>query len=147
MGALTEPEIFSCLIENFRLAAEDCDRLARGERGPVYKRLKTELALVEGALRQAGYWREDARWLYIVKIPAMAHKSAGTWLRERHAAWKFAKLADVLRAGLKAVQDMKDKRTGRIGMILPKPQEGPHRDTRPVQVKTPGGIIFPETVH
>ncbi len=147
MGALTEPEIFSCLVENWRLAAEDCDRLARGERGPVYRHLREELKLIEGALRQAAWWREDTRWLYIVSIPANAHKSAGKWLRERHAAWKFAKLAEILRYGLKATEDLKTKRTERLGLILPKPLPPPARDTRPVQVKTPGGIIIAETMH
>ncbi len=147
MGALTEREIFACLIENWRLAAEDCDRLARGERGSVYRRLKTELALIEGSMRQAAVWREDTRWLEIMKIPAKAHQSAGLWLRERHAAGKFAKLAEILRFGQKATEELRTKRTERLGLILPTPMPGPHRETRPVQVVTTSGLILPETMH
>jgi hypothetical protein len=144
MGDLTEVEIFACLKENFRLASEDCLRLARGERGPVYRRLRDELRLIEGTLRQAAWWRQDTRWLYVVPLIAKAHQSAGQWLREKgpETGRKFAKLAEILKSGQKAAEDLQLKRTERLGLILPKPLPAPHRETRPVTVKTPSGIIL-----
>lgn len=142
---LQEQEILDCVQDNFKSAADCCLRLARGERGPLYRKLRANLGLAEGALRQAAWWREDARWLYIVPVVARAHQEAGRWLREKgpKTGWKFHKLAEILQSGMKAVEEIRDKRTGRVGMLLPKPLPGPHRDVRPVQVKTPGGIILP----
>jgi hypothetical protein len=66
MGALTEPEIFDCLRTNFRLAANLCVELAtKPRKGPNYNKLREALKLIEGAARQAAYWRSDARWLQI----------------------------------------------------------------------------------
>lgn len=164
-AALTEVEIFDCLRTNFHLAAENCEKLAvRPKEGMIYRNLRDQLKLLEGACRQAAYWRGgDARWLKIGLYMAEAHKRAGDWLRgikqpdgsrtplapgHRHPL--FMKLADNLRAAHARAEEYRTKKTGRIGPILPVAQEAPHRDTRPVHVSVPpslqfskGGIILP----
>lgn len=149
MGALTEPEIFACLTENFRLAAQHCEDLAKLTRkGPTYRKLRDELKLIEGAARQAAYWRQDARWLRIGLMMAEAHKRAGDWLRgirdKETGIWKklppgvlhpyFMKLAENLRSGQTLAEQFKNARTGITGMILP-PAYMPK--------KSNGGVILP----
>jgi hypothetical protein len=158
MGALTEVEIFDCLKSNLRLAAQNCDKLAVSPRkGPIYRRLRDELRLIEGACRQAAFWRGDARWLRIGLYMAEVHKRAGDWLRgikqtdgtrlkistgQIHPL--FLKLAENLRAAYVKADDFQNKRTNRIGAILPVPGEPPHRDTRPVGYeRSTGGILLP----
>lgn len=158
MGELTEREIFSCLSENFVLAAQHCEDLARLPRkGPSYHSLRGELRLIEGAARQAAYWRQDTRWLQIGLYVEEAHKRAGGWLRgyklpsgeritirEGQLHPLFVKLAENLRAGHRKAEEFRTKATGRIGTILPKVQAGPHRDTVPVGYrKTLSGILLP----
>jgi hypothetical protein len=146
-----ETEIVDCLVMNFRLAAEHCDDLAvLPARGPTYDLLRKELSLIEGCCRQIGHYREDARWMRIGLLVEEAHKRAGHWLRtiprtseSNEAHPLFRRLAENLRAGMKAAEELRTKRTGRVGMILPRPLPGPLRQGRPVQVVTPGGVILP----
>lgn len=162
MGALTEQEIFDCIADNAKLAAEHCDRLARDpapRRGDTYHQLRTELKLIEGACRQASVWRQDTRWLPIGLMMEEAHKRAGDWLRgakqdgvliklaERHHFQCFTKLAENLRGLAVQMEALRTRATGRSGMILPDMLPGPHRDTRPTGFrKTQGGILLPGTV-
>lgn len=159
MARLTEVEIFDCLKTNLRLAAQSCDKLAVSPRkGPTYVKLREELRLVEGACRQAAFWRGgDARWLRIGLFMAEAHKRAGGWLRgekqpdgtrvrvaaaEMHPL--FVKLAANLRAAYVKAEEYRTKRTNRIGPILPIVQPPPHRETRPVGYQpSPGGVLMP----
>lgn len=158
MGQLTEREIFDCLAVNFRLAAEHCENLARLPRkGQTYIELRKELRLLEGACRQAAAWREDARWLRVGLYMAETHRRAGDWLRgikQPGGGWRpiaegqrhplFMKLAENLRAAQVKAEGLRDRVTGRRGMILPKPFPGPHRDTRPVGwTKRASGLITP----
>lgn len=161
MGALTETEIFDCISSNAKLAAEHCDDLARLPRkGPTYDLLRKELKLIEGACRQAAYWRQDARWLPIGLMMEEAHKRAGDWLRgvrqpnggrrripegEMHPL--FVKLADNLRGLQRVMEDLRTKKTGRAGIILPQVLPAPHRDTRPVGFRrSAGGVLLPDSV-
>ena len=167
MGALTETEIFDCLVTNFRLAAEGADDLARRPfKGEIYDKFRRELQLIEGACRQASTWREDTRWLPIGLMIAQVHSKAGDWLRgikmsdgtrvkirdgELHPL--FVKLAENLRALHIIATKIRDERTGKLGAILPVMIKGPHRDTRPVGWNAPmadvhphiskGGILLP----
>lgn len=158
MGDLTEAEIFDCLADNFRLAAQHADDLARlPAKGRTYNKFRAELKLIEGAARQASQWREDSRWLKIGLMVAEAHKRAGGWLRgiktpdgtkrmlrdgELHPL--FTKLAENLRAGHRLSEDFRTRATGRIGMILPDALPAPHRDTRPAGWnQTPAGLLVP----
>ena len=157
MGRLTENDIFSCLIENFRLAAENADKLAHVPlKGQVYDEFRKQLQLIEGACRQASAWREDTRWLPIGLMIAEVHQRAGDWLRgikqadgtrvkirdgELHPL--FVRLADNLRALQTAAEKTRNSKTGRVGMILPAVQAGPHRDTRPVGwIPNSGGALL-----
>ena len=159
MGDLTEVEIFDCLATNCRQAAERADRLARSpRRGPNYVAYRDHLKLVEGACRQAGYFRDDARWFALGRQMAHAHAVAGEWLRgikvkgspvrvklaEGHIHPLFCKMAENLRALHAKAEQMKNAATGRLGPILPRVQEGPHRDTRPVGWSaTQSGLFVP----
>lgn len=155
MSALQEIEIFSCLSENFSLAAERCEQLAwHPRRGFVYNDMRNSLRLVEGACRQAALYRDDTRWLQYGMAMGWAHKKAGAWMRS--SATKdarkvvhplFAKLADTLRMLAHEAERLKTAATGRMGIILPDELPGPHRDTRPVQVMRPSGLIVPAIIH
>ncbi len=166
MGALTEPEIFSCLRENFALAAQHCDDLARLPRkGPTYRLLREELLLIEGACRQASAWREDTRWLQIGLRMAEAHQKAGDWLRgvkigpgprrrippgQMHPM--FIALGAALRALALNAENMRLNRTNRVGMILPKPGYAPRNVGHSRVMLPPGmhrsnsGLILPSGV-
>lgn len=161
MGALSEQEIFSCLSENFRLAAEDCEKLARSPRkGPTYSALRDKLELLEGACRQASVWRQDTRWLTIGLYMAKAHELSLEWLRgisagpgrprvkvaAGHMHPLFTKLAENLRAAQVKAEQYRTKATGKIGTILPAVQAAPLRDTTPVGWRRPSGLIVPPGV-
>lgn len=136
MGALTEVEIFACLTENFRQAAENCEKLAAvPARGPVYNAFRHQLLLIEGACQQAAVWRQDCRWYDIGMMMGEAHKRAGNWLRRHYPRPLFIKLAENLRAAHMLAEDCRTRATGRVGMILPDEMPIPTRtESRPVQV-------------
>lgn len=161
MGNLTEIEIFDCLSANFRLAAEDCEKLAKLPRkGPTYSALRDRLELLEGACRQAAVWRQDTRWLQIGMFMAECHKRAGEWLRgikvqgspvrvkiaPGHMHPLFLKLAENLRAAQVRADEFRTKATGKVGMILPEAAPAPHRDATPVGWRRPSGLIVPDGV-
>lgn len=158
LGDLTEPEIFDCMTSNLGSAIQACEDLARFPRkGMNYDKLRKCLRLIEGTCKQAAAWREDSRWLPLGMLMGQCHQKAGDWLRgikmpdgsrikiadgELHPA--FVKLAENLRAMLKTAQNYRTKATGRVGMILPDVQRGPHRDTKPVGwSSTSSGLIIP----
>lgn len=153
MGALTEREIFSCLSENFRLAAESCDELARvPAKGPVYLKLREQLKLIEGACRQAAYWRGDSRWLRVGLLMAEAHKRAGGWLRgikdsktgrtikvaPGHLHPLFVMLGDNLRQARASAERLRTAATGRVGLILP-----PGYEVQGPRNRVGSGLILP----
>jgi hypothetical protein len=161
MGALTEPEIFDRMRTSLRVAADLCGKLAHlPMKGRNYDKLRTELKLIEGCCKQASTWREDARWLPIGRLMAQCHAKAGDWLRgivvsnpdgtksrvkinggTLHPA--FVMLGANLAAILKVVDDLKNKPTHRVGMILPAPIKDRSRDTVPVGWRRSGLIIPP----
>jgi hypothetical protein len=158
MGDLTEREIFDCLEENFRLAADNAEKLAHvPAKGPVYAQFRDNLCLIEGACRQANYWRQDTRWLDIAKWCGTVHQTCGDWLRgikvkggprvklaDGHLHPNFMRAAQRLKACHQVAIDFRDKATGKVGMILPTPLPGPHRDTRPVGwSRTNSGLFLP----
>lgn len=163
MGALTEVEIFDQMTASLKEAIGCSEELAARTyetRGPAYDRLRQALRRVEGCCRQASAWREDTRWLPIGRLMAEAHQRAGGWLRgykvngvrvafnDGQKNQLFVMFAENLRALLARIDDLRTKRTGRIGMILPQPLPAPHRDTRPVGwtpdlPRSAGGIILP----
>jgi len=151
ISRLTEVEIFDCLFSNFAEAAEKCEVLANHpRRGLVYVSFLKNIKEIEGAALQASTWREDTRWLKISMQMGEVHRRAGHWMRtsptketRAEADKRFKKLGEILRMFARECLDLRDKATGRSGMILPEPLPGPHRNVRPVQVMTPGGLILP----
>ncbi|MGA9315580.1 MAG: hypothetical protein WBV77_13250 [Solirubrobacteraceae bacterium] len=164
----TEGEIFSLLSDSLRLAADRCRKLAwHPRRGHQYNEFRQALEKVENACRMAYYWRNyDARWLYLAMQMPEIHRRAGNWIRGKAirgpdgvpvydggskgirqvAHPMFAKLAEMLEKAHRDADRLKTMATFRVGMILPKPLPGPHRDTKPIQVITPGGVIIPSGV-
>lgn len=146
MGALTELEIFACLKENLRGAADDCDIIAKQPASGFYfDRMRKRLKLCEGACRQAAFWREDSRWLTVGLKMEKAHQIARTWLHRPTVKSKklFTGLAGALRKVERDIHRLETQRTGISGMILPATEAAPLRSGRPVQVMTPGGLILP----
>ena len=147
-----EHEILACLKTHLKSAASDCADLAVVPgRGPVYKRFRDTLKLIEGCCRQMAHYREDCRWLPLGMQIEEAHKRSLKWLRsyvrsDQHndAHPLFLRLAEHLRTFLKLVEDLETKATGRLGLILPRPLPGATRtEGRMMQVKTPGGLLLP----
>lgn len=139
LADLTEKEILLCLKENLRLAAEGCDKLASGDRGTVYIEFRAQMKLIEGCCRQMSGWREDTRWLPFGLKVAEAQQKCGRWIRERQPGWRFKGLGEILRNAYVQALELETKRTGRSGIILPKPAPL-IRDSRPVsQIILPPG--------
>lgn len=139
-SALSEQQLIDLLSENYRLAAESCDKLAGGLRGRIYLRLREQLKIIEDCCRHLGAnHRADARWLQNGLQAAEAHRRSGDWLRAKQPSWRFKGLAEILRRGQIAAKNLATKRTGRSGIILPKEQPAPHRENRPVQIILPEG--------
>lgn len=145
----TETEIFAVMADNLKIAAENAAQLAwHPRRGFLYDDFRKALKLVEGACRQAFYWRDyDGRWLAIGRLCAFAHQRAGDWLRNspsvamrKIAQPEFSKLAEILRRMQRDTDKIRTMATGKRGPIMPVELPGPHRDTKPVQVK---GLILP----
>lgn len=153
MTAPTEHQILSKLKHHYRKAAEHCDKLAIVDaRGYDYTQLREHLRQIEGCCRQLHYYREDSRWLRVGLFVAEAHKRAGNWLRatpSRVARNKahplFTKLAENLRNGLTAAEHLQNAATGKIGMILPDEPPAPQRESRPVQIRLPSGLLVPKS--
>lgn len=166
MGALTETEIFDRMIDSLKAAVQACEDLAvKPMKGPSYRKLQEHLPLIEGCCRQASAWREDTRWLSLGMMMAEAHRRAGDWLRGvrdpqtgrlrlipegvKHPL--FMKLAENLRGLMTSAEKLRTDATRRMGMILPDPLPGPHRQIKdnysiPLPdgvVRRPSGLIVP----
>lgn len=162
MSALTETEIFDCLITNFKLAAEHCDDLAkRPISGPAYLSLRDELALIEGAMQQASFWRGDHRWLEISRMIPEAHRLAGEWLRgvevetdtpglivrrpipagELHPM--FVKLAEFLRWAAVQAQEIKNAKTNKLGDLAYVAPRAPRNVSRQGWEPRASGLVIP----
>lgn len=150
-SGLTEVEIFSLLSHNLRSVADKCKMLAwHPRRGPIYLGFCKECDEIEGCCRQAAAHREDARWLSIGFQIAVAKRKAGIWVRglpsrrARSTAYRlFLALAEALDKMAYDCEQLRTAATGQIGMILPNPLPEPHRDTRPLGVLLPSGLIVP----
>lgn len=144
--ATTEQEIFDRLASSFRAAAECCDQLAVSPRkGAIYRKLRDELKLIEGAARQAGHYREDMRWMQVGLDAAKCHQKAGDWLRSHMPSKYFTTLAAAMRKLELSARHLKDNRTGRRGMILPVTPRLERTQGRPVGwTQTNGGILLPQ---
>ena len=176
MRQWSEQEVFSFLTDHLRQAVADCEALAvNRRRGPTYNHLRIVLEKIEDMCRIVHYMRQDARWLQHGLRCHACHQVAGDWLRGvpqrpgpdgkprpalaipegvKHPL--FMKLADYLHEMENQIAVMRNARTNRIGMILPKMLEPPGVRHRPVTVqlpglgaplrKTKGGLIIPSGV-
>jgi hypothetical protein len=119
---LTEIEIFDRLMTSLGDAADHCKALALQEnriKGQRYIKLRENLMLVEGCCRQAAAWRGDTRWLPVGRFAAETHKKCGDWLRFRTRGKMFLHCAEVLLLARQAAEQLRDRATGKIGLILP----------------------------
>lgn len=166
----TEAEIFDCLAENLRIAAERCAELAwHPRRGFRYDEFRRAMELVYGSCRQAYYWRDyDSRWLVLAQMCHLVRERSGKWLRGKRLATpdggstftggsvahrkkaqpQFKYLAEFLTQAHRDCERLRTMATNRIGPIMPEPLEGPHRDTRPVAVpagwdERSSGLVVP----
>lgn len=170
MRQWSENEIFSFLIDHLRQAASDCEDLAVNRRkGPVYNHFRITLERIEDMCRIVHYMRQDARWLKTGLIMERCHQAAGDWLRgvpqkpgldgkpkparplpEGMKHPLFLKLADFLREQEREVLRLKNEKTNRIGMILPRMLEPPGvrqpTNYRIAPLRSKGGIILPSGV-
>jgi hypothetical protein len=157
MSNLTEIEIFDRMAENLRLAAQHCDELAvYSRKGQPYEDLRDELELIEGCCQQASAHREDTRWLPIGLLMRECHDKAGGWLRGYKIDGEtvalamgemnqnFVELAKHLRSLLDKVEELRTRRTGVKGMILP--YMPPEQRNVSHSGYSRGGIIIPEGV-
>jgi hypothetical protein len=141
MATLTEAEIFDRLRTSLRAVIQGCEDLARWPaQGPTYMKLREELALLEGAARQAGFARGDARWNRFGWEMAAFQQRIGDAIRCHSPRKVFLAMAEMVRKALYEADKLKVAKTGRRGPILPIPKPGPHRETRPVYVR-PSGLI------
>jgi hypothetical protein len=145
MRQWSEREIFDFLTDHLRRATDACEALAVNRRkGPIYNQLRHDLVKLEGMFRVVGYLRQDARWLQVGLVMNRVHQAAGDWLRGvpqkpgpdgrprpalaipasiKHPL--FMKLAEFLREQERSIVAMKNARTGRTGVILPRMLEPP----------------------
>jgi hypothetical protein len=134
----TEPEIFSLMRDRLRSCISDCRLLAMLPlQGPTFIRLRANLKEIEELCRQAGYYRDDARWFRIGLVWEQVHQQSRFWIRHHHPRKNFLWLSERCEALDKAVDDLQARATGRLGMILPKPAREIRTQDRPTQVLVP----------
>ena len=152
MSHLTEIEIFDCLSTNFKLAANNCIKLAVDPlKGRPYRELRSQLQLIEGACRQTANWRGDTRWLQIGMRCAQALELSKNWIIKYRFDTAFlhklfTKLSEFLAFGYKLSEDLRTKKTSTMGPVLPsymnKTNSMPSNSTK-MRISS-GGIIIPE---
>lgn len=146
MSVLTEAEIFDRLTTSLRSAIDLCGKLAsEPSQGPTYIKIVEELKLIEGASRQAGHWRQDARWMAFGWEMMRFHQRIGDAIRSHMARDVFTHMQGMMKGALVEAEKLRTAKTGRRGPILPV-QRPHHRDSRPVYVSR-GGLLVPPTVH
>lgn len=147
MSNLVESEVWDRLRSSLRSAIDLCDKLAKEPgQGLNYLQMIKELALIEGGSRQLATFRLDARWTSFGFEMARFHDRIGDAIRSHAARTIFLHMKGMMEGALAAGTKMKDAKTGRRGPILPRVRPGPHRQNRPVYVKSPAGLLLP-TAH
>lgn len=125
MSDLTEAEILACHIQALKDAKGACEMLGKNAdpnyifpRGHLYGNLRRALQALEGSARQMSHFRGDARWLKLGIYYAKVMRAAQTafvqmkWL-------EFSKMRLIFDKGLRAMDDLRHRKTGRAGVILP----------------------------
>ena len=143
-NTLSETEVWDKLHDTLRSAIQHCGDLANlPAMGPTYRLMITELAEIDGAARQFGTLRGDARWNAFGYEMESFHQRIGDAIRAVHARKIFLHMQAMMQGALDEAIKMKDAKTGRRGPILPKPKPAPLRSGRPVYVKRDSGLIMP----
>lgn len=146
MSTLTEAEITDRLRTSLRSAIDLCRKLAtQPAQGPSYWKIIDELRLVEGSARQLGHFRADMRWMKFGYEMARFHDRLGDCIRSHVARKIFLKMAELMGSKLVEADKLRTAKTGVLRPILPKVKHL-HRDTRPVYVRNPSGLIMPAAV-
>lgn len=131
----TEIEIKDMWRQSMLGAADDAQLLAvLPAQGATYKRMRERLKLAEGACRQMCHWREDARWLVLPFQLAALHEMTRSMIVSHVPRPLFLKMEETLRKIVRDADELENKATGRVGMILPKPLHLDRTEGRPVQV-------------
>lgn len=146
MTDTTEAEIRDRFYADIRGAIDDCELLAKlPAQGLTFIRMRARLKAVENCCRQMAAWRGDTRWLPMCMLVEAAHQRSRKWIEDHDPRYLYFLLADALRKLEASAYALDTRATGRMGMILPEPLPGPHRETKPVQVLEPkSSIILPE---
>lgn len=122
MNALTEKEQFESIRENLRLAAEDASAIAtEPETGLRYIQLRKHLLAAEEACRAVMWLREDARWSEFSLLFPKCQEISRRWLTPLSVEGKkvFVRMAESLTWLLRYAEDMRTRRSGKRGIILP----------------------------
>lgn len=145
MSALTENEIYDCLTDNLLKAIQHCRDLAFFPHvGGTYSNLIDELDLIEGASRQMGHFRRDMRWQRFGWEISEFRAKIGDAIRSHVRRKIFLHFAEMMRAALDQISQLRHAATGRTGPILPKEKPAPHRESRPVgYTPSAGGVLLP----
>jgi hypothetical protein len=140
---LLEHEIWDKLCDTLKSAIAHCGQLATfPAQGPTYLAIIVELETIEACSRQMGFNRGDARWSLFGYEIHHFRRRIGDALRAHNNREIFLHFQKMMQGAYDEGVKMKDAKTGRRGLILPKPKAAPHRETRPVYVR-PGGLLVP----
>lgn len=128
MSGLAENEIIARHIQSLGEAHAACQELGRNAaddylapRGKHYAALKDALNKLEGSARQMAHFRGDARWLKLGMIYArlmrmcQAKYIGQSWNAFNEMLEFFGPL------GRRRLEDLRDRKTGKSGLILPTP--------------------------
>ncbi len=122
MQTLSDKEQFELIRENLRLAAEDAMSISRDiPTGMHYISLRKHLLAAEEACRAIMWLREDARWSEFSLLFPKCVEISRRWLSPLSVEGKkvFYKMAESIGWLLAYAEDMRTRKTGIKGMILP----------------------------
>lgn len=125
MSGLTQQEILDkhgqCLKEGkdaCTLLAKNADPTYIFPRGHLYGKLRRALTALEGSCRQMSMMRDDTRWTQLGFVYAKALRMAQTKFNAQD--WLgLGKMGDLFDIGLKRMDDLANRKTGKSGVIMP----------------------------
>ena len=125
MSGLTEQEISGKHIQSLKEGKQACELLARNQdpdkvapRGHIYGNLQRSLKALEGSCRQLAHFRSDARWIKLGVLYARAMRVAQAKMAAEDWA-AFGKLGALFEQGLVRMDELANRKTGKVGSILP----------------------------
>jgi hypothetical protein len=125
MSGLTQREILTKHEQCLREAKEACVQLAKNAdpeylfpRGHLYGNLKRALTQLEGTCRQMAAFRDDTRWLQLGFVYARAIRQVQVKFNDQKWLY-FRELIALFENGLKRMDDLANRKTGKSGIIMP----------------------------